>query len=72
MNKKGLVGFELTGALQSWYVEKKRWILLVKFWSAHTTNSYHIIIVQILSLIAVTLDFSNNDCSQFTTDMTSE
>lgn len=24
MNKKGLVGFELTGALQSWYVEKKK------------------------------------------------
>lgn len=23
MNKKGLVGFELTGTLQSWYVEKK-------------------------------------------------
>ena len=28
--KKGLVGFELTGTLQSWYVESLSRILLVK------------------------------------------
>ena len=65
--KKGLVGFELTGTLQSWYVESLSRILLVKkkerkFWSARTTNSHRIIIVQTLSSIAVTLDSHNTDC----------
>ena len=33
-----------------------------KFWSARTTNSHRIIIVQTLSSIAVTLDSHNTDC----------